>query len=377
MIIIRVDSGKNMSQSDQHISMLNFNFSVNTLKEVLDTYKNMELPDWAEVALSFLRDYNEGNPLWCSTSGTTGPPKKQVFSADQMAYSAKKTLSYFSLKKGDRALLALSANFVAGKLMLVRAIEGNLNLTLVAPKSNPLEGIEVEKKFDFTPLVPLQVFEIMHCVPNDIKRLGKLLIGGGEVASHLVKSLQSVNVQAWSSFGMTETLTHFALRQVSPVEEQAYSSFPEFNIGVDDRDCLTIQNKVLAPDRLLTNDVVQLLNGGRFIWKGRWDNVVNSGGVKLYPETIEKKLKLVIPPDLVFVIISEKSERFGEILVLCFEKPNEIAIPDNKKVASFMKEKADQVLLPFERPKKYFQVSAFQRTSSGKIKRKSILLPKD
>lgn len=344
------------------MTRLDLDFSKFSTAQIIERHEGVHLDAWAGEILAFLKSYSCDNTFDCFTSGTTGTPKKYSLTKGQLQYSAKATLRFFNLQEGDSVLLSLSVHFIAGKMMLVRAIEGKLKLTVVAPCSNPFKYLKKDDKFVFTPLVPLQLHEIFES-SAEIHQLGKLLIGGGSVHENLIKKLQQNKINAWSSFGMTETITHFALQKLSPTGDDFYECLPDFSVNTNEERCLLISNSVLFEKPIETKDIVQLSSPTKFRWLGRLDNMINSGGIKISPEIIEQKLKELIPVD--FIISSLFDEKLGQKLVLIYKRHSfEFNVEVQTKIKS--------QLTAFEFPKEFIPIDDFPRTASGKIIRKDI-----
>lgn len=292
------------------------------------------------------------------TSGSTGKPKKIVLTKQQMVNSAKATGAYFKTGSGTKALLCIPANYIAGKMMLVRAMVLGWDLHVVQPTKDAL--VEYDNDYDFVAMVPYQVYHSFEA----LSKVKKLIIGGGAVSRTLEETLQSVPTDCFSTYGMTETITHIAVRRLNgPARSDHYHALPDVKFAQDDRGCLLISAPKISDAVVVTNDLVTLINPTSFVWLGRWDNVVNSGGVKLYPEVIEATLAETIP-DNRFIIASEKDEQLGERVILVFEG-SEHQIPDFKK--------AFEVLEAYQRPKKIYRLSKFPYTETGKIKRGDVL----
>ena len=283
------------------------------------------------------------------TSGSTGKPKKIVLQKTAMMASAKATGTFFNLQPKNSALLCLSADYIAGKMMLVRAITLGLHLDAVEPNSNPLEN----KKYAFVAMVPMQVansLEQLHLIKT-------LLIGGTKVSYQLAESILKTNCQAFESYGMTETISHIAIKQIG---EKEFTVLPNVSISLDERNCLVIEALELSKDKIITNDIVEILNESQFILKGRIDNVINSGGVKIFPEEVEEKLAEYISER--YFIASRLDEKFGEKLILVVEaKPFEI---ENNIFLGLTK---------YQIPKEIIFVEKFVETETNKINRKKTL----
>lgn len=327
------------------------------------SYTKIELLDWVQHHLAssedYLKDTAEFLLQWLDatdsvvvqTSGTTGTPKKIGISKQAMIHSAQATGSFFGLAEHTRALCCLPVKYIAGKMMLVRALVLGWELDIVPPKSQPLA--ESESIYDFVAMVPLQVSQSL----SDLNKVKTLLIGGASVDKDLVEKLLELSCNAYESYSMTETVTHIALKKIG---EQCFNALPNVSLSLDERNCLVIDAPLLNSEQLITNDVVELLSPTSFIWKGRADNVVNSGGVKLFPEKIEAQLSNDI--DRRFFLAGMPDEKLGECLVLIMEGE-----PYAIDAVIF------SALEKYERPKKIYFVPNFEETETGKIKRKLIL----
>lgn len=299
--------------------------------------------------LSFVNEWNnELDFIEIKTSGSTGKPKTIKLHKKYMVASAKMTGKFLKLEKGNSALLCLSANTIAGKMMIIRSIVLELDLTVVDVNSTPLENIN--PTIDFAAMVPLQVQNSL----NDLWKIKKLIVGGGSISNQLWKSISEQNVKAYQTFGMTETISHIAMRAISSVP---INYMPLEGVSIETiEDCLNISAPALGVEHLQTNDIVKLEKDGSFLWLGRKDFVVNSGGIKLHPELIESKLDNLIPcPFFTFGITDEK---LGEKLILCIEGKVNL----EKKILLDYLDK-------FEIPKEIYYFESFDRTDSGKINR--------
>ena len=291
------------------------------------------------------------------TSGSTGKPKKIQLSKKAMVNSAKATAAYFKLGENTSALLCLPANYIAGKMMLVRAMVMGWNLHVVAPEKDALT--QYDNDYDFVAMVPYQV----HYSLQDLNKVKKIIIGGGPVSKELEEQLQSVSTEVFATYGMTETITHVAVRRINgPARSKTFSALPNVKFSQDERECLVISAPNISKEKVVTNDVVTLQSPTSFVWQGRYDNVINSGGVKIFPEKVEEKLseKIMEP----FIIASEKNNELGERVILVIEMTSD-SIPDYSK--------AFEVLSKYERPKKVISLSKFPYTETGKVKRAALL----
>ncbi|NQY30311.1 MAG: AMP-binding protein [Flavobacteriaceae bacterium] len=314
----------------------------------------------------FLKDWvNSEAYIKVNTSGSTGLPKEIQLNKKHMCNSALATGEYFSCKENTKALLCLSANYIAGKMMLVRAMVLGWDIHLVSPTANPLKNLTTS--YDFCAMVPMQVEESLV----DLHKVKKLIIGGAPISSILNKELQIVTTNCYATYGMTETITHIAVKKLNNFsgvisnesEKSHYHILPNVSISQDNRDCLVINAPKVSDETIVTNDIVKLTPNSSFEWLGRYDNVINSGGVKLFPEQIEEKLSHIIKKR--FFVIGVPDDKLGEKLILIIESYVRLSLSksDYKKC----------MLTKYEIPKQVFELPKFIETASGKIQRKQTL----
>ncbi|WP_158209187.1 AMP-binding protein [Myroides phaeus] len=280
-----------------------------------------------------------------TTSGTTGPPKQIQLKKEAMVCSAKATGTFFDIKSGDTALLCMSTKFVGGKLMFIRALLLGWQLDVIAPSSSPLKGNE--KVYDFVAMVPMQVENSIE----ELSNVKKIIIGGAKVNAALTEKLIPLSTQVYETYGMTETITHIAAKRVGT---EVFSVLSHATVMQDDRGCLVIDAPAVNSELVITNDLVELIDNSHFKWMGRADNVINSGGVKLFPEQIEEKLSKRIPYR--FFVIGKEDDYLGNKLVLVIE-----STPYN------LSEDVYSELSKFEKPREVQFVEKFIETESGKI----------
>ena len=311
--------------------------------------------DYEVSVARFLEEWLSFDPhITLTTSGSTGAPKRITLSKAAMVESAQATGSYFKLGPGTRALLCLSADYIAGKMMLVRAISLGWDLHVVAPAKDSL--VEYDNDYDFVAMVPYQV----HHSIDALDKVKKLIVGGGAVSKELEALLQHKQTEVFATYGMTETITHVAVRRINGfARTDIYSALPGIQFETDERGCLLIHAPKIHPNPLQTNDLVQLESGVSFKWLGRLDNVVNSGGRKFVPEQLEARISNLIEGQ--FIIAAEPDAQLGQRLVLVLERQQGDPSPDLNK--------AFQALDPYERPKRIYTVSKFPLTDTGKIRR--------
>ena len=301
----------------------------------------------------FIVQWMDSSPeITLQTSGSTGTPKTVLMSKQAMVNSAVATGDYFKLNPGDSALSCLPFEYIAAKMMFVRAYVLGLELDCIKPNSNPLEA--VTRTYDFCAMVPLQLensIDYLHHIKT-------LIVGGAKLSNGLKSKLINSPSSIYETFGMTETVSHIAVKNISQLSS-LFEVLPSVLIGVDARNCLTINAPHLVSIPIQTNDVVKLVSNTTFEWIGRFDTIINSGGIKIAPEQLEQQLEGFIEER--FFVSSQKEDSLGEIVVIVIErsKPYETLSFD--------------VLEPLKRPKHIYYVDAFKETVSGKIKRQETL----
>ena len=286
------------------------------------------------------------------TSGSTGAPKTVLMSKQSMVNSALATGSYFKLSPGDSALSCLPFTYIAAKMMFVRAYVLGLELECIKPSSSPLELLS--KSYDFCAMVPLQL-------GNSISKLDQiktLIVGGAPLSTTLINQLKKSTSTVYETFGMTETVSHIAVKKIS----KSFSLFevlPSVSIAVDTRNCLLIDAPELASNTIQTNDLVRLHSKTTFEWVGRFDAIINSGGIKILPEKLEQQLEGLIQHR--FFIASQREAVLGAIVILVIES------------YTFYESLDFEAIAPLERPKHVYYVDQFIETLSGKVNRQETL----
>lgn len=302
-----------------------------------------------QSALDFIDEWGSGATfINAHTSGSTGIPKAISLLRDDMKISAAATNQFFGINQQSFLHCPLSCNYVAGKMMLVRASVANSKVDFSK------ELISSFAQPDLISIVPAQVDQLLTFIshPNFPKTL---LIGGAPLSLDQENHLLNNNINAFVSYGMTETCSHVALRQIGyPV----YAAMPHVTFSVDARNCLIINSAVMSWQEIVTNDVVELIDNKHFKWIGRFDNVINSGGVKVFPEEIESILRPFIPSGINFYITSCQHKRWGQAVVLVAD--TEITLP----------QEAINILKPAQRPK-HIIVDNITFTSNNKVLRRS------
>jgi len=314
---------------------------------------------WQKSIVKFLQQwFNIKDDILVKTSGSTGKPQIICLSKSKMKISAAMTCDYFGLNPQDKALLCLSAENIAGKMMLVRAMERGLHLIAVNPVGCPFSSITERVKF--SAMVPIQV---QNCLDNNcIDKTEKLLIGGVSVSEKMQERLIDIPVECYSSYGMTETMSHVAIKKLNGKDaSEWYEGLAGIGFSLDERGCLQIEALGLGIEKLQTNDLCELRGNQHFKWLGRLDFIINSGGVKVSPEPLEKLLSPFLP--LPFFITGIPDEKLGEKVVILIEASSVDQIPVNQ---------IQQIISEWPKyqiPKDIYFLSEFAYTPSGKIDR--------
>lgn len=330
--------------------LIDFN-NLNTNKLSFDT-------EFEKKVKIFLEEwFSEKTEVNVQTSGSTGVPKIFEIEKKKMINSAVMTCNFLGLKEGNAALLCLPVEYISGKMMIVRSIERKLKLKITEPSLKPVENLDEE--IDFCAMTPLQVensLEKLHLIKN-------LIIGGAAVSESLKSKILQMNLspsnRIFETYGMSETLSHIGLKQLMPEQEDYFTVFENVSISLDDRGCLKIFAPNINADELQTNDLVDIRNEKQFKFLGRIDNVINSGGAKIFPETLETLVKKELPNEAVFMGLPDES--LGQKLILIIEgnKSDELI----KTVMDIPFDKN------FHKPKEIIFISEIPRTPNGKVNR--------
>ena len=271
---------------------------------------------YQQVLGEFLLDWiDKETYISVKTSGSTGTPKKIRLEKQHMVNSALATGAFFDLYPGNAALLCLPGDYIAGKMMLVRAMVLGLELDWKAPSLTPLRSIET--CYHFCAMVPIQLENSL----DQIDHIKTLIVGGGPMSENLTAKVQDKKTDIFETYGMTETITHVAVRKVNRGAVDYFETLPDVKVYSDERDCLVVQAPEISTDVIITNDIVEILSDQRFKWLGRYDNVINSGGVKLIPEQIETKLAALIKDR--FFISGIPDDQLGQKAILLIEGKEE------------------------------------------------------
>ncbi|MBW7866749.1 MAG: AMP-binding protein [Brumimicrobium sp.] len=298
---------------------------------------------------------NESSIISQKTSGSTGSPKTIEIPKWKMEASAKMTGEFLELDKCKSALLCISIDYIGGKMLVVRALTYNLNLYVCSVDSNPLKNIN--HSIDFVSMAPIQLEETIKQNPEKLNLIKHLIIGGAPVSESLISEIQKFSCNVYSTFGMTETISHIALKSLKQLNS-SFQAIGKTTFTTED-DCLTIHSPELGIENLKTNDIVRLINSTSFQWLGRSDFVINSGGIKISPEIVEQKLHQLLPPES-FIISYLSDAKLGQkVIFIGEERINKVNL----------QEQIDILVDKYERPKAYFFLPSLIKTDSGKIDR--------
>lgn len=313
---------------------------------------------------NFLNEwFSDSDTVKVQTSGSTGTPKVFDIEKSRMMNSAEMTCNFLGLQEGDTALICLPVEYISGKMMVVRSMMRKLKLIVADPSVKPVETLD--RKIDFCAMTPLQVENSL----DKLYLIKNLIIGGAAISEDLKNKMQEVlktldsETFIFETYGMSETLSHIGLKQILPEPEEYFTVFENVEISLDERNCLRIYAPKLNPDILQTNDLVEIKNEKQFKFLGRIDNVINSGGAKIFPEQLEALVKKEIPNEVVFLGIDDVSLSQKLIAVIEGEKSDDLI----KKIREIQFEKS------FHKPKEIAFVEKIPRTPNGKISRKELL----
>jgi o-succinylbenzoate---CoA ligase len=326
-----------------------------------------KLSEYERSLFSFIKEWLAlGSTIKLKTSGSTGVPKLITVRKEQMIASAKMTCKYFHLTPKSNLLLCLSADFIAGKMMVIRALVSGANLIVVEPNGNPLNGFK--QKIDFVAMVPLQVENSLSgtVTRKVFENITSVIVGGAAISHSLEKALSKSRNKVYATFAMTETLSHIALRRLTGRQKaDVFELLQGVKIKKDKRGCMVVNALKLNDNSISTNDVIEIVDKNHFQWLGRYDNVINSGGIKIFPEKIEGKTSKLIPNNR-FFIASLPDNKLGEKVVLVIE-----GMAVNK--VNEVRNKVEKTLSKYERPKDYLVLKEFIETPNGKVKRQETL----
>lgn len=341
-----------------------FNFKV-CGKTFLDLEKLLFFVETlSKESSDFLRKWFDNEHfISVKTSGTTGIPKTILLPKAKMIHSAKNTIAFFDLPPKTKAFLCLSPNFIAGKMMWVRAMVGGWDLKVVSPDNHPLKNIK--KQYDFAAMVPSQLKNSLE----NLHKIKKIIVGGAAVPQNLQKKLQNLPTKIYATYGMTETITHIAVQKLNHFEKENHCELlPNIRISKDKRGCLVIEAPDISNEKIITNDCVKIHSENNFKCLGRYDNIINSGGIKIHPENLEKKIETILKKP--FFISSLKDDLWGERIILIVESGEKNPITDSEKIKNYLQNVFKK---NYFYPKAIYFLKAFSKTPTKKINRKETL----
>ncbi|MCT4616041.1 MAG: AMP-binding protein [Marinifilaceae bacterium] len=299
--------------------------------------------------------FSEENHIYAPSSGSTGKPKIIKHNKKHVVESAIRTGEFFQFKKNQKILLCLPAKYIAGKLQIVRAFYWEMNLIIREPGLS----LVIDEHYDFAAFTPSQAFNCIEYLDSGL--ISNLLIGGAKISQELNNLIQNTKTNVFQSFGMTETITHIAIRQLNKANRSLYyKCLKNVHINTDDNNELIIHSPEIGVNNLKTKDIVIIKDNNKFKWIGRFDNVINSGGIKLYPEEIEQNLSEFIEYN--FFVSSLKDQILGEKLILIVETT--ITDATSKAITD-----AISKLSKYSQPKEIYYIDNFIRTETDKINR--------
>lgn len=316
-----------------------------------------------EIAI-FMKDWLNNDPeIEVQTSGSTGRPQKMKVLKSQMLQSAAATALFFDFKNNENIYLSLSIRFIAGKMMIVRALYSQMNLIVLQEQNNrPIEVFPDDLEIHFAAFVPLQLKGAIAS-----QKIKTILLGGASISTQQEEYFQSLTANIYHSYGMTETLSHVAIRKVNGLDRtNIFTALPGIQFELDDRNCLIIDVPFL-PQKVITNDIVELIDSNHFLWKGRFDNIINSGGIKIFPEELEIKIQPLLNCNYFFIGLED--EILGEKVCLFIE-----SLEYSDIQLSTFKSEISQILSKYEMPKEIYFKKNFSYTLSSKIKRKDTVI---
>jgi O-succinylbenzoic acid--CoA ligase len=328
--------------------------------------------DFEFATLTFLKEWLDGSKTFVQkTSGSTGAPKEIVITRHQMIASAEATQAALGLKRGYHAFICLDTRFIAGKMMCVRSLVTGMEMTFREPIANPLTALSETSIVDFVALVPYQIEEILSSPQSFyLNKLGTVIVGGAPMKTDTAQRLKTFSSRFFSTYGMTETMSHIALQHISPTQpDGVFQCLSGVTIEADERGCLVASVPWLT-EKVVTNDIIEIISSKNFRWVGRFDNIINTGGFKASPEKIEFQIENIFKSlnvDRRFFIAGVPDDKTGERVALFIEG---VGLP------GFLEEiqnRLHSLVQRFEIPKAIYFIDNFQYTSSNKLDRLATL----
>ena len=311
-----------------------------------------------EVFLFLKNWFDKSEEISVQTSGSTGKPKLISIPKRSFVESAKNTCEFLKLDSKTKALLCIPVKYIGGKMMVIRALFSGYNLMVQEPSSNPLKNFS--KEVDFIAITTYQAFCIGADNAKELENIKNVIIGGGKISNLFVEIISKHKNNIYSTFGMTETVSHIGLKKLNGEDKSdSFSIFPAYKISKSEDNCLIIDCTTLSNSSIHTNDIVEIITKQKFRWLGRKDNTINSGGIKIHPEEIEEKLSPFLL-GMEYYVSSFPDEQFGNKLILKIKK---FDTPTIKVYLSFINTKLDK----HKTIKEIVYVDDFEYTETGKI----------
>ena len=351
-----MNSTYQLERSQQQILADRVIYTAREIAHISVPERSPEMDHFVEELKAFLQEWFDPSPtLIVHTSGSTGVPKAIRVGKAQMMQSAQMTCRFLGLQAGDSALLCMPLRYIAGKMVVVRALVAQLDLRLAVPSGHPLAY--VKRSPTFAAMIPLQIYNSLQQKEEQIMLMGikQLLIGGGSIDTALEQAIRTLPGAIYSTYGMTETLSHIALRRLNGQQASPrYTPLEGVQVSLSEEGTLRIEAPLVCDQPLVTNDVAKLYPDGSFIILGRKDNIINTGGIKIQIEEVEQGLKSILNHP--FAITSLPDPKFGERIVLLYT--GDALAPDSL------------ISLPkYQRPKSIFYTQEIPLTETGKINR--------
>tara|TARA_Y100000385_G_scaffold182253_1_gene188237 strand:- start:1722 stop:2771 length:1050 start_codon:yes stop_codon:yes gene_type:complete len=295
--------------------------------------------------------------LFIQTSGSTGKPKKIEIKRNAIINSAKATLDYFKIKENSKFHCCLPTKYIGGKMMLVRAFINKAEIILTKPTKNVTS--ELKEKIDFSAMTSMQVENSIH--EKGFKHIKKLIIGGGPISNQLLEKIENQSTKCYQTFGMTETVSHIAIRELNNSKiDDPYECLNHVKISTNKSGVLIINSTKLNIESLTTNDLVQLTGNEQFKYIGRSDNIINSGGIKVHPETLEKEIEKILKCKDFFIDKIDDIDLGEKIIIIALKTI------EKEKLKKALGEINDQKIVP----KSILFCNHFYYTPNNKINRK-------
>ncbi len=343
----------NVTLTGQQVANENFNFDA--------------FPQPFATALEFINLWLTGQQQFeIKTSGSTGKPKVVSISRRQMVLSAQNTINALGINADDTALVAMDTKFIGGKMMIVRALEAGMDIVIKKPSANPFRDLPDDLNVDFTALVPLQIQAAIDHDPEKLNQTKYILIGGASLLPDLDVKIRKLKPAVYQTFGMTETVSHIALRRLNGAHKSGlYTAFENVNLSLDKRGCLKVKSEITNNLEVISNDLVEIVNPKQFRWIGRVDNVINSGGIKIQIEELEQQLGALLDKNLRFFVFGIPDKKLGEKVVLLIES-EPLLLDSHEKILMSL----NGVKSKYYRPREVLYLPRFIYSETGKIMRK-------